>query len=155
MTVQKNGLRPDLRAFLKYEPFGDGPSLAGASPSVQATDPFNGVPIPTDSALRSLAGGHLTDWTAGLFMNVPLGFRYELAAIRAARLQLSQSYYFLRNQEEKAVLELAKQYEQTQAQWRLIQAHRSERESYRNALVEFEKKIKEGTRMQPMRTWIS
>ena len=144
LTIQKNGLRPDLRAFLKYEPFGDGPSLLGASPAVQATDPFNGVPIPTDSAFRSLTGGHLTDFTAGLFMNVPLGFRYELAAIRTARLQLAQSYYFLRDQEDKAVRYLADQYQETQYWWYVIQAHRSERLSYRNALIEFEKKIKAG-----------
>ncbi len=144
LTIAKNGLKPDLRAFAKYEPFGDGPSLLGASPGVQATDPFNGVPIPTDNALRSLAGGHLTDFTLGVYLNVPLGFRFELAQIRAARLQLNQAYYFLRDQEEKAARYLADNYQETNHWYQRIGAHRSERLAYAEALRKYYDGIQAG-----------
>jgi hypothetical protein len=137
-------LRPDLRAFFKYEPFGDGPSLLGASPAVQANDPFTGTPVATDSAFRSLMGGHLTDFTAGVFLNVPLGFRFELAAIRTARLQLAQSFYFLKDQEDKAVRFLAQQYQEVDAQYKLIEMHRSERISYGKGVAEWDKQVKAG-----------
>lgn len=146
LQIQKNNLRPDLRAYMKYEPFGDGPSLVGASPLGTATDPFTGTPIPNNSAFRELASGHLVDWTAGVYMNIPLGFRFEMASVRTARLQLSQSYHFLREQELKAIIYLTDQYQEVHHWYQRIQAHRAERLAYVESLRKIQQKIEAGAK---------
>ena len=139
LTVQKNGLKPDLRAFMKYEPIGFGSTLAGNDETVDGT----GTPRPTN-AFRSLAGMHYADYQIGVYMNVPIGYRYEYAAIRAARLQLAQSYYFLRDQEEKATRYVAEQYQQVNHWWKRIEVHRAERLAYTKALNLYVERIKAG-----------
>jgi len=148
LTIQKNNLRPDLRASAKWEPWGEGPSLLGDNIGSGGMIPgFAGapnLPIPTQSAFGSLASQHLNDFTLGIYMNVPLGFRFELAAIRTARLQLNQAYYFLRDAEDKTARYLADSYQETSHWWERIGAHRSERLAYLEALKKLEAQIKEG-----------
>ncbi len=138
LSIQKNFLRPDLRAVARYEPNGLGSTLTGNGEFLDGT----GTSRPTN-AFRSLAGGHFADYTIGLTLSMPLGYRYELAAVRAARLELTQSYLFLRDQEEKATSALAKYYQDVAHEYKRIQAHHSERIAYGTSLgTLFDKKAK-------------
>lgn len=125
MSIQKNNLRPDLRGFFRYEPVGFGSTLVGDENFIDGS----GTPR-TNNAIRSLIGSHYGDWTMGVNMSVSLGQRFEHAAIRAARLELTQAFYFLRDQEERATRFLASQIQELDHQYRRIEAHRAERIAY-------------------------
>lgn len=138
LSIQKNLLRPDLRAHIRYEPNGLGSTLTGNGEFVDGT----GTLRPTN-AFRSLAGGHFADYTIGLSLSMPLGYRHELAAIRAARLELTQSYLFLRDQEDRATRFLAKHYQEVAHEYKRIETHHAERVAYGTSLgVLFDKKAK-------------
>lgn len=126
MALAKNLLKPDLRFFANYAPVGIGTSLYGNGTFLDGSKtPRN------NNALASLASSHFADWTMGLNMNVPIGFRFEHAATRAARLGLMQSLVLLRDQEERAKLSLTNQYQKL-AEWHLqIETRRAERQAYR------------------------
>ena len=130
LTVQKNLLKPDLRAYARWEPVGVGSTLAGTNE--EFTDGTG--TLRTTNAFQSLAGAHFADYQFGVNLSVPLGYRFESAAVRAERLQLSQSYWFLRDQEDKATRFLQQQYQELDRWYRLIEATRSERLGYQNAL---------------------
>ena len=129
LDIQKNNLKPDLRFFARYEPVGFGSSLQGNDTFVDGT----GTPRTTNS-FRSLASMNFVDYQIGLTLNVPLGYRFEHASIRAARLELAQSYYFLRDQEEKTTRVLANQYQEITNWYKRIEIHRAERLGYLEAL---------------------
>jgi outer membrane protein TolC len=121
---EKNFLLPDLRFQATHTTVGLGTRLDGAGTFIDAT----GLPI-TNNALRSLAGTHFNDWSVGLTLNVPLGYRHEHAQLRQTRLQLAQSYLVLKEQERKAQTFLAKQYSQVIEQYRQIEIRRLQREA--------------------------
>lgn len=140
MALAKNLLKPDLRFFANYAPVGFGTSLQGDGTFL------DGSKTPRNSnALASLASAHYADWTMGLNMNIPLGFRFEHAATRAARLGLMQSLILLRDQEERAKLALTNQYQKL-AEWhRLIETRRAERFGYREWVRTQLEKVNAGT----------
>ncbi len=125
LSIQKNNLRPDLRAFARYEPVGFGSTLVGDGNFIDGSNTPR-----TSNAVRSLIGSHYGDWTMGVNFSVPLGQRFEHAAIRAARLQLTQAFHFLRDQEERASRFLASQIQELDHQYHRIEAHRAERMAY-------------------------
>lgn len=129
LSIQENNLKPELRAFLKYEPVGFGNTLQGNDTFVDGTGTTR-----TANSFRSLSNGEFADWQAGLNLIVPLGYRLEHAAIRGARLQLTQGYYFLRDTEEKTSRVLQNQYQEIAHWYKRIEAHRSERLGYQEAL---------------------
>lgn len=130
LTIQKNNMKPDLRAFGRYEPFGDGSTLTGNGTFTDAS----GTLQPTN-AFRSLSHSHLADFTLGLNLNIPLGYRFEMAAVRAARLELTQSYYLLKDQEDKTARYLADQVREVEHWYERIKIHRGERMGYRDSLL--------------------
>ncbi len=125
LSIQRNNLRPDLRGFARFEPVGFGTALTGNGNFTDGT----GTPR-TSNAIQSLVGGHYADWTMGVNLNVPLGQRFEHAAVRAARLQLTQAFYFLKDQEERATRFLSSQIQELDHQYHRIEAHRAERMAY-------------------------
>jgi outer membrane protein TolC len=139
LTIQKNNLKPDLRFIAKFEPNGTGTTLTGNGNFLDST----GTPRPVN-AFESLASLHYIDYTVGLFMNVPLGYRAEYAAIRAAKMQLAQSYYFLRDQEERATVALTEQYQEVNRWWKQLEANRAERLAYLESLKKYDQKVKGG-----------
>ncbi len=112
----KNALLPDLRLQASYTALGLGSRLDGNGTLVAADGSQT-----TNNAIRSLLGDHFNSWTVGLNLNVPLGFRYEYAASRIARLQLAQSYLALKEQERRAQSALAKQYSLVIQNYKLIE----------------------------------
>lgn len=125
LQVAKNFLKPDLRLNGYYQPAGYGNTLSGDGMFVDGS----GTLRPTN-ALRSFASGDFNNWSLGLTMSVPLGFRWEAASVRASRLTLAQSYYLLKDQEERTTRALALQYQKL-AEWhRVIEMRRGERKAY-------------------------
>ena len=112
---QKNLLLPDLRFTSTYGISGIGSQLDGGS------DPNN--------AFHSLATDRFTDWSLGLRLDIPIGFRDAHAGLRTARLLLAQSYAVLQDQELKAQRYLALQYRLLSETYERIGAARSQREA--------------------------
>jgi outer membrane protein TolC len=114
---QKNLLMPDLRFTSTYDINGIGTRLDGG-----AGDPNN--------AFHSLATDKFNDWSLGLVMTVPLGFRNAHAAVRTAQLNLARSYLVLKDEERRAQRYLGQQYRLLEVNNRLIEVYRSERQAY-------------------------
>lgn len=125
LQVQKNNLRPDVRAYFRYEPFGDGSTLTGTGTFIDGT----GATQPAN-AFRSLMGGGLADWQVGIAANMPLGFRAEFAAYRAARLELTKTYLVLKDWENQVVFQVTKEYHDLEYWYKEIMLHRLERKAY-------------------------
>jgi hypothetical protein len=111
----KNLLLPDLRSFFTYNANAIGSRLDGPD---------------AHNAFRNLAADHFNSWTAGLQLDVSLGYRDANAAVRIARLNLARSYRTVREQEQRAIGALALFYRQLDEFQTQIAIQRSQREAY-------------------------
>jgi outer membrane protein TolC len=116
LVNQKNLLMPDLRFTSTYDINGIGTHLDGG-----ASDPNN--------AFHSLATDKFNDWSLGLNLNVPLGFRDAHSAVRQAHLNIARSYAVLRDQEVKAQRFVGQQYRLLSTNYQQIEIIRSERQA--------------------------
>jgi outer membrane protein TolC len=96
----QNKTLPDLRFVGSYDINGLGTRLDGSTV-------VNGL---QDNALRSLASNHFNNWTAGLTLDVPIGFRAANAQLRRAQLQLAQRIVLLKDMEKQAAFALQQSY---------------------------------------------
>lgn len=124
LDAAKNALMPDLRFQASYGATGLGTRLDGSGTRASNT----GGTI-TNNALRSLWGDHFNDWNMGLTLNIPLGYRAEHAAVRQARLELTQSFLQLRDSERQAQIVLAAQYNRVIETGQLIDIRRQARKA--------------------------
>jgi outer membrane protein TolC len=113
---QKNLLLPDLRSTFSYTINGLGSRLDGADVNT--------------NAFRSLASDHFDSWTAGLTLNMPLGYRDANSSVRVARLNLARSYRVLRDQEDRAISFLAQELRSLDENYAQIGILRAQREAY-------------------------
>lgn len=113
---QKNYLLPDLRVFASYNINAFGTQLDGPDPDL--------------NAFRNLAANQFNDWTIGIRMNVPIGYRAEYAALRQFKILLAQSYWTLRNQEYKTELALTFSYRRMIQLYEQIRVFRAQREAF-------------------------
>ncbi len=104
-----------------------------------------GTPRPNNS-FRALVSDHLNDWTVGLTMNLALGYRFENATLRQAKLGLAQAYNALKEQELKATNYLASQYRQVLESHKVIEARRQERQAWAARLEAIQTEIQLGKR---------
>jgi outer membrane protein TolC len=114
LVNQKNLLLPDLRFTSTYNINGLGTHLDGGP-----SDPTN--------AFHSLASDQFNNWSLGLNLNVPLGFRDAHAAVRSARLNLARSYGVLQDQELKTRRFIGEQYRLLSTNYHQIEILRSQR----------------------------
>src|SRR5262249_11968600 len=73
---------------------------------------------------------HFDNWSLGLSVAVPFGYRAAYAQIRGARLRLAEGYLHLRDQEEKASRFLAQQFRLVSESYATIQSRKSQRLAY-------------------------
>jgi hypothetical protein len=73
---------------------------------------------------------HYNDWTLGLTANIPLGWRFEHAAVLRAKLALAQGYYAVQREEQKARSFLMKAYRDVFENYQLVGYRRAQREAY-------------------------
>jgi outer membrane protein TolC len=129
LMAQATLLKPDLRFQGSYTPVGTGLNLAGNGVFVDGTGTLR-----TANALRALSSDHFNDWSMGLVMNVPLGYRFEHGQVRQAKLQLAQAFALLKEQEIKGQNQLAKIYRQLQEFHRVYEVRRQERQAWAERL---------------------
>lgn len=91
----KNQALPDLRAVGTYDWNGLGNRLDGAGPN---------------GAFQSLTSGKFNDWTLGMTLDVPIGFRAAQSQLQRAKLQMRQREVQLRDMEEQATFALQQSY---------------------------------------------
>jgi outer membrane protein TolC len=115
VILQKNNLLPDLRAFATYDLNSIGSRLDGPD---------------TNNAFRNLASNGFNDWTIGLRLQVPLGYRIAHAQLRQSQLQLARSYEVLHDNELKAERFLALEYTRIPAFYEQVRAQRAQREAF-------------------------
>jgi outer membrane protein TolC len=115
VIVQKNTLLPDLRFFASYDINSIGSRLDGPD---------------TNNAFRNLASNGFNDWTLGLRLQVPLGYRIAHAQLRQAQLSLARSYEVLHDNEQKAERFLALEYTRMPAFYEQVRAQRAQREAF-------------------------
>jgi outer membrane protein TolC len=135
LEVAENFLKPDVRFAAQYIPQGFGTTLQGRGVIPTLQDPTQ-----PSNALQSLASDHFNNWTIGLTAVVPLGFRLEHAGVRAARIQMAQNYYLVKDQENKATQALTQQFMKLQEWYQRIERTRAARKAYAEAVdVRFKK----------------
>ena len=145
LQLQKNFMLPDLRFQATHTTLGLGSRLDGSGTFLDA----NGQPV-TSNALRSLVGSHYNDWTVGLTLNVPLGFRHEHTQLRDARLQLAQAYALLKSQEQKATTFLARSYSRAIESQQVLEVRQLQREASAEQLRVRSEAFAEGSKASPV-----
>jgi outer membrane protein TolC len=120
LIAAKNLLLPDLRFTATYDYNADGTRLDGPN--------FTG---PKDiNALKQLALMNFSDWSVGLRMVMPIGYRFAETQVRQAQLALERAMWTLWDQELKTQSFLARQYEQISVIYEQIKANRAQREAF-------------------------
>jgi hypothetical protein len=119
VQLAQNYLMPDLRSFLAYDSNSIGDRLDG-----------NGF----NNAFRNLASNTYNDWTIGLRLGMPLGFRFAHAQLRQSQLQLARAYLVLQDQELKAERFLGLYYRRMSSAYFQIKAARAQREAFATQL---------------------
>jgi len=95
----RNNLLPDLRFVATDQVHSVGSRIdGGESPN---------------NALHNLVSNPFNNWSLGLQLNVPIGYRAAHAAVRDAQLSVRRSFVNLRTEEDKAERFLALAYRQT------------------------------------------
>lgn len=101
LVAAKNYLLPQLDAVAAYRWLGLGDKLI---------DPTGGTDDPRvfgSNAYQSMTGGKFQEWQLGLELNIPLGFRKEMAGVRYAQLNLARERAKLQESELEASHQLA------------------------------------------------
>jgi outer membrane protein TolC len=137
---QRNLLWPDLRFISSYTPNGLGAKLDG-SPSSLTTPGFGAQPSQVN-AFSSLASDKFVNWSLGLRLDWPLGFREAHAQVRQAELGLLQSYWALWDTEKRYTRFLDSQYRALSNTYEQIRAQRAQREA---AAITLDARFKEFT----------
>jgi len=97
LIAAKNYLLPRLDAVGKYSWLGLGDHMIRANPGDD----------PRENAYQSLTMGDYQGWQFGLEMNLPIGFRKELAGVRHAQLYLARERAILQEEELELSHQLA------------------------------------------------
>jgi outer membrane protein TolC len=118
---QRNNLLPDLRFTSTYDVNAIGTGLDGPN---------------TDNALRNMASNHFNNWSTGLRLNVPIGFRVANANVRIAKLELARAYEILHDQELRVGRSLSQSYRRMFTSYEQIKVQRAQREAFGAALGE-------------------
>ncbi len=93
LIAAKNYVLPRLDAVGLYKWLGMGHDLIGANRHTEtAADRY-------DTAFQNMTSGDFQGWQLGMELNVPIGFRKELAGVRHAQLNLTREKTILREEE--------------------------------------------------------
>jgi outer membrane protein TolC len=109
LIAAKNYLLPRLDAVGRYRWLGLGDDLI--EPSGGSGNPA----VLGSNAYQSMTGGDFQEWQFGLELQIPLGFRQEMANVRNAQLQLARERARLQDQELALSHDLASAIRQLEA----------------------------------------
>jgi len=88
LVAAKNFLLPRLDFLAQYQWLGMGNQLDGGNTLDAST--FTQLSPQDTNAYRTLTSGQFQQWQMGFQLNMPLGFRREMAGVRNAELQLTK-----------------------------------------------------------------
>jgi outer membrane protein TolC len=111
----RNELLPDLRFTSTYDINSIGTRLDGAD---------------TNNAFRELASDHFNNWSLGLRLNWPLGFRLAHANLRRARLEMERGLLQLQEYELRVNSLVTQYYRDLFRYYDQISIQRAQREAY-------------------------
>jgi outer membrane protein TolC len=134
LMLAKNALLPDLRFTSTYDYNAAGGRLDGRTTGA----------VPNANALRNLASGQFSDWTIGLRLIIPIGYRFAFGQVRQAQLELARTMEILKDQELKAQSFLGRYYEQISVSYEQIRANRAQREAFGEQLRARQEEYKAG-----------
>lgn len=116
LTYSKNALLPELNAVGLYRWLGAGDYLA-------ATGGGPPPPMPGSNALGNLFDGNYQEAYFGFELNMPVGFRRELARVRNAQLRLAREHAFLEDLELDVSRQLTQAIRSLESQYQIAQTH--------------------------------
>lgn len=117
LIAAKNHLLPRLDAAGRYRWLGLGDDLIDSSGT-------SGSPAVIGSnAYQSMTSGNFQEWQFGLELNIPIGFRQEMAGVRNAQLSLARERARLQEQELELSHQLAAAIRQLEAHHVLTQTN--------------------------------
>ena len=120
LIAARNFLLPELNLEGQYRFHGMGHDLFSYKDRTDY-DPSNySYYTSSGSAMRSLTHDGYQDWTMGMSMQVPIGFRRQLAAVRNAELMLSRERAILQEQEFELVHNLSDLYADLDRTYHLV-----------------------------------
>jgi hypothetical protein len=101
LIASKNHLLPKLDLVASYQWIGLGEELIESS---GGTGDFR---LRGSNAFQSLTGGDFANWTAGVELSFPIGFRREMAGVRNAQLRVARDRAVLQEAELEVSHQLA------------------------------------------------
>ncbi|MCH7729183.1 MAG: TolC family protein, partial [Planctomycetes bacterium] len=120
LAYAKNALLPEINAFALYRFVGVGDHLTGANRNGQNFAPGTAV---GSRAFDELTGGKFQEASFGIEMNLPIGFRKELSAVRNAQLVLARQRALVEDLELNASHELSAVVRALDTYYQLAQTH--------------------------------
>jgi outer membrane protein TolC len=147
VEAAKTLLRPDLRFQAQYTLVGLGTRLDGGGVLNRSAGTIYA------NSLETLASNQFVNWNLGLTMNIPIGFRNEMAQVRLARLALAQAFEVLKDQEKKAHNVMTRQYREIFQAYKVIEAQRLRRQTTALELRNLYNKVESGTLLPAARTF--
>lgn len=115
LIAARNFLLPELNLEGQYRFHGMGHDLFSYSERIDEETGYD-----YGSAMRSLTHDGYQDWTMGMSLQVPVGFRRQLAAVRNAELMLSRERAILQEQELETVHNLSDLYADLDRTYHLV-----------------------------------
>ncbi|OHB68202.1 MAG: hypothetical protein A2V70_11705, partial [Planctomycetes bacterium RBG_13_63_9] len=131
----KNYLLPQLDAVGRYRWLGLGDDLLGN------TDGPDGA---FNNAYQSMTTGDFAEWHLGLELNIPIGFRKEMAGVRYAQLNLARERSLLQEQELEVSHQLAWAIREMDAYLKISQTNFNRRIAARAEVKTAEAKMEAG-----------
>jgi hypothetical protein len=126
LMLAHNNVRPDLRLFANYNVNSIGNTIGGRGPIPAFNAQGQQIDIP-GNAFASLADNRFSNWVLGLRLDYPIGNRDAYASMSAAKLALARTHVSLKNQENKAGLQIGSIYQQLAATYEQIKIQRNRR----------------------------
>ena len=120
LIAARNFLLPELDLEGQYRFHGMGHDLFSYKDRTDYDPSTYSYYTSSGSAMRSLTHDGYQDWTMGLSMQVPIGFRRQLAAVRNAELMLARERTLLQEQEFEAVHNLSDLYADLDRTYHLV-----------------------------------
>jgi hypothetical protein len=139
LIAARNYLLPRLDVVSAYRFYGIGHDLIS-----QGDGSF-------DSALGNLTTGDFQEWSMGVEMQTPLGFRRGYAAVRHAELQLSRERAVLEEQEQQVVSDMAAAIAELDRAHELVRTNYNRRDAANEELLSVNALLKDADNVEKPR----
>ena len=145
LSYSRNQLLPDLSLQASYW----SPGITGDQILYENNDALQGkvigtVPGSPSDALKDAFNFKYENWSIGLTLSIPLNSVFSRAAYAQARVNMEQSMFRLKNQEQQLFLEIKNAVRAVQTNYKRVQSYRVARELAEKKLEAEEEKLRVG-----------